>query len=70
MLSSGGMVLQRDLVRGGDDIDELREPDKAVALDLLVVGLGERDLCRDGDPTCWSMGGGEEDRQISSETRL
>ena len=48
---------RRALVRGGDDVDELRE---LAARDLLVVGggdrdllvgrlLGDRDLCRDGD---------------------
>ena len=33
---------QRDLVRGGDDIDELCKPE-AAAHDLLVVG-GDRDI--------------------------
>ena len=48
-----------DLVRGGGDVDELREPEVA-ARDLLVVGgdrdlvavgrpLGDCDLCRDAD---------------------
>ena len=54
---------RRDLVRGGDDVDELREPEVArAARDLLVVGgdrdrdlvavgrpLGDCDLCRDAD---------------------